>query len=79
MLGRVRVTKTFSGDVVGTSRTDLITVVTAAGPRAYVGVERVAGSVHGRSGSFVFQHSATSGGDEDGLSWTVVRTPVRAS
>jgi hypothetical protein len=76
-LTRVRVGKTFHGDLVGTSATDLITVESAAGPVAYVGVETVKGILHGREGSFVLQHSA---GSDDGtpetqwLRWLIVPT-----
>ncbi|GAA4131732.1 DUF3224 domain-containing protein [Actinomadura keratinilytica] len=76
-LTRVRVRKTFHGDLVGTSTAELITVETAAGPAAYVGIETVAGILHGREGAFVLQHSA---GSEDGtpatqwLRWLIVPT-----
>lgn len=65
-LARVRVGKTFHGDLVGTSTTELITVESEAGPVAYVGVETVRGILHGREGAFVMQHSA---GHEDGTQW----------
>ncbi|MGI8328982.1 DUF3224 domain-containing protein [Actinomadura scrupuli] len=76
-LSRVRLTKTFQGDLAGTSVTDITTVATSAGPAAYVGIERFEGSLHGRKGAFVLQHSA---GSEDGtpgtawLRWVIVPT-----
>jgi hypothetical protein len=76
-LTRVQVRKRYHGDLVGTSSTELITVETAAGPAAYVGVERVEGILHGREGTLVLQHS---GGSEDGtpgtqwLRWLIVPT-----
>ena len=76
-LTRVHVGKTFHGDLVGTSSTELITVETPAGPVAYVGIEHVQGILHGREGTFVLQHSA---GSEDGtadtqwLRWLIVPT-----
>lgn len=76
-LTKVQVGKTFHGDLVGTSSSELITVESPAGPVAYVGVERVQGILHGREGTFVLQHSA---GSEDGtadtqwLRWLVVPT-----
>jgi hypothetical protein len=66
-LTRVRVGKTFHGDLVGSSTADLITVESPAGPVAYVGVETVRGILHGREGSFILQHTA---GSEDGTSDT---------
>ncbi|TYC17263.1 DUF3224 domain-containing protein [Actinomadura syzygii] len=76
-LTRVHVGKTFHGDLVGTSSSELITVESAAGPVAYVGIEHVEGILHGREGTFVLQHSA---GSEDGtadtqwLRWLIVPT-----
>ncbi|WP_131740036.1 DUF3224 domain-containing protein [Actinomadura roseirufa] len=76
-LTRVHVRKTFHGDLVGTSTTELITVESAAGPVAYVAVEHVQGILHGREGTFVLQHSA---GSDDGtpdtqwLRWLIVPT-----
>ncbi|GLZ04801.1 hypothetical protein Acsp03_22670 [Actinomadura sp. NBRC 104412] len=73
---RVRVGKTFHGDLVGTSVTELITVESVeGGPLAYVGIETVQGILHGREGTFVLQHS---GGSDDGtpetqwLRWLIV-------
>lgn len=73
-LTRVHVEKTFTGGLTGTSTADLITVNSAAGPAAYVGVERFAGGLNGRTGGFVLQHNA---GGEDGtpwLTWKIVET-----
>ena len=72
-LARVRVAKTFSGEVEGTSTTDLLLAYGAEeGSAAYVGFERVVGSVHGRSGSFVLHHTATSSRDGRSATWSVV-------
>ena len=62
-LGRTRLTKTFQGDVQGTSVVNMLGVsVPGEGGEfkgvAYVAVERVTGSVHGRKGSFVLMHTA---------------------
>ena len=63
-LARVRVAKTFRGDVEGVSTTDLLLAYGAEeGSAAYVGFERVVGSIHGRSGTFVLHHTATSSPD----------------
>ena len=62
-LGRTRLTKTFQGDVQGTSVVNMLGV-SVPGENdefqgvAYVAVERVNGSVHGRKGSFVLMHTA---------------------
>jgi len=69
--GRVRVTKTFTGDIEGTSTAVLLTVGTADGPAAYTAHEWFEGTIAGRKGSFVSQHSAVSA--DRGVDWTVVR------
>ena len=72
-LARVRVAKTFRGDVEGASTTDLLLAYVAEeGSAAYVGFERVVGSVHGRSGSFVLHHTATSSPEGRSATWSVV-------
>ena len=63
-LSKVRLTKTFAGDLVGTSVVEMLAVSTpGAGGEfegaAYVAVERFAGSVHGRDGGFVMVHAAS--------------------
>jgi hypothetical protein len=64
-LARAHITKTFHGDLAGTSETDIITVTTEH-PAAYVGIERFDGTLHGRKGGFVLQHNA---GGKDGIPW----------
>ncbi|WP_020661347.1 DUF3224 domain-containing protein [Amycolatopsis benzoatilytica] len=60
---QVRIEKTFTGAVEGTSRVEMLTASNETS-RMYVAFERFAGSVDGRKGSFVLRHAA---GDE-GLS-----------
>jgi hypothetical protein len=74
-LTRTRLTKTFRGDVEGESTAELLMAYAAEdGSAAYVGFERVTGSVHGRPGSFVLRHTATSDGSrgEASATWSVV-------
>ena len=72
-LTRTRLTKTFSGDVEGESAAGLLMAFgSEEGSAAYVGLERVTGSVHGRSGSFVLRHSAATERGEGELSLDVV-------
>ncbi|GAA3393393.1 DUF3224 domain-containing protein [Cryptosporangium minutisporangium] len=52
--------KVFSGDVEGTSLLRMVSAQTPVeGSAAYVAVERITASVHGRKGSFVLLHTAT--------------------
>jgi hypothetical protein len=71
--GRMTIAKTFSGDLSGTSRGEMLTAGTAVkGSAGYVAIERVAGSLQGRSGSFILQHTATMNRGAPQLSITVV-------
>lgn len=72
-LGRLSLHKVFEGDLVGTGcGTMLSALASVAGSGGYVAIERVRGSLGGRSGSFVFQHSGTRDRGEQSLSITVV-------
>ncbi|MFC4530907.1 DUF3224 domain-containing protein [Sphaerisporangium dianthi] len=72
-LSRVHVTKTFHGDLEGTSTTDILTAMAQVeGSAAYVGFERFTGALHGRKGTFVLHHNATGSAGEQSLSWTVL-------
>ena len=58
MLGRMSIDKQFHGDLEGTSKGQMLTGGTAIKNSAgYVGIERVTGSLKGRKGSFVLQHT----------------------
>ena len=60
-LSRTHVTKTFHGEIDGTSTAELLMAYgDVEGSAAYTGFERITASVHGRSGSFVLHHTATS-------------------
>lgn len=72
-LSRAHLTKTFRGDVEGTSTTDILMAGgREEGSAAYVALERIDARVHGRRGSFVLQHSATSSRGQQSATWTVV-------
>jgi len=74
-LARARVTKVYTGDVEGESTTELLLAYgSEEGSAAYVGIERVDGSVHGLAGTFVLHHGATGtrGERQDTVSLNVV-------
>jgi hypothetical protein len=72
-LGRVSLSKRFEGDLAGTGDGEMLTALTAVqGSAGYVAIERVIGTLHGRSGSFVFQHTGTMDRGAQQLSITVV-------
>jgi hypothetical protein len=72
-LSRSNATKTFHGDLAGSSTVQLIKAVAGVpGSAGYVGIERVEGTLNGRSGSFVLQHSGMMERGEASLSVLVV-------
>ena len=59
-IGRMTIDKTFSGDLEGLSKGEMLTGTTeSTGSMAYVAIERVTGKLEGRSGTFVLMHNAT--------------------
>ncbi|WP_181783002.1 DUF3224 domain-containing protein [Pseudonocardia pini] len=70
---RVSNAKVWSGGIVGESSAELITVSTASGSAAYVGIERLEVAVDGRKGTFVLSHVAS--GDATGGTMTVAVVP----
>lgn len=58
--GRMSLDKQFRGDLDATSKGEMLTAGTAAkGSAGYVAIERVTGTLQGKSGSFALQHSGT--------------------
>jgi hypothetical protein len=58
--GRMSIDKQFHGDLEGTAKGQMLTAGTdVKGSAGYVAIERVTGTLHGRSGSFVLQHSGS--------------------
>ncbi|MFI7597680.1 DUF3224 domain-containing protein [Actinoplanes sp. NPDC049681] len=56
-LSRMRVDKTIEGDLTGTGRAEMLSVGTPIdGSAGYVAIDRITGTLHGRTGSFVLQH-----------------------
>ena len=71
--GRLSLNKRFEGDLIATGQGEMLTALTAVkGSAGYVAIERVTGTLHGRSGSFVFQHAGTMNQGAQQLSITVV-------
>lgn len=69
----MRFDKRFHGDLDATSVVHMLAVGTAVeGSAAYVAIERIVGSLVGREGSFVMQHSGTMDRGVPSLALTVV-------
>ena len=72
-LARMSIDKRFHGDLEATSAGEMLAAMTGvANSAGYVAVERVTGTLHGRRGSFVLQHSGTMKRGTQQLTITVV-------
>jgi hypothetical protein len=59
-LGRMTIDKQFHGDLEATSKGQMLTADTPVkGSAGYVAIERITGTLQGRPGNFVLQHSGT--------------------
>lgn len=59
-IGRTSVEKSFEGDLTGTSEAEMLTAMgSVKGSAVYVAIERVTGTLDGRSGTFVLAHRGT--------------------
>src|SRR5688572_28028313 len=59
-LARMTIDKEFKGDLEGTSKGQMLSAGTAIRNSAgYVAIERVTGTLQGRTGMFILQHSGT--------------------
>ncbi len=73
LLGRMTIDKTFHGDLDASSKGQMLTAgTTVKGSAGYVAMERVSGTLAGRPGTFVLQHSGTMTRGAPELTITVV-------
>ncbi len=72
-LGRMTIEKQIHGDLEATSKGQMLTAGTSVkGSAGYVAIERVSGTLHGRTGTFILQHTGTMNRGALQLSITVV-------
>lgn len=72
-IGRMSIDKHFHGDLEATSQGEMLSSMSEVqGSGAYVAIERVSGTLHGRSGAFVLQHGGTMTRGEPQLKVSVV-------
>ena len=72
-LGRLSIDKQFHGDLQAISKGEMLSAGTSVkGSAGYVAIERVTGTLNGRTGSFVLQHSGTMNRGEPHLVIAVV-------
>jgi hypothetical protein len=71
--GRMSIDKQFAGDLEGSSQGEMLSAMSSVkGSAGYVAIEKVTGALHGRQGTFIFQHSATMNRGAPSLSVTVI-------
>ena len=72
-LGRMTIDKQFHGDLEGTSKGQMLTGMTdVKGSAGYVAIEKVSGTLKGRAGTFMLQHTGTMNRGVPQLTITVV-------
>jgi len=73
VVGRMTIDKQFQGDIEGTSKGLMVMTGTPVeGSAGYVALEKVTGSIKGRSGTFYLQHSGIMNRGEGQLTVIVV-------
>ena len=72
-MGRMSIDKSISGDLIATTKGQMLSALTdVKGSAGYVAIERVDGTLKGRKGTFVLQHTGTMNQGSPSLSVTVV-------
>jgi Protein of unknown function (DUF3224) len=71
-LVRIHVSEDFSGDIEGEGVAEFLQTARSETEASFVGVERVTGSIGGKSGTFVFQDAGTVEGTTVSGTWFVV-------
>ena len=70
-LSRVHISRTFSGDLTGESRAEIL-ITKSEGGGGYTGQDLITGTLNGKAGSFVIQHGGILGPDGVTNSGTIV-------
>lgn len=72
-LGRMSLDKTYSGPLTAVSQGEMLTAMSPVpGSAGYVAIEKVTGTLEGKSGSFALQHFGVMSGPESRLILEVV-------
>jgi hypothetical protein len=71
-VGRMSLSKVFSGDLAAESHGEMLSAVHSNGSAGYVALEQVVGTLAGRTGSFVMQHLGTHFADQSKLTLQVL-------
>src|SRR4051794_9048747 len=71
-LTRATVGKTYSGDIEGEGQVEYLMMYRGDGSASFVGLERIAGRIGGKSGSFVLQRTGVFEGGQAKESYSVI-------
>lgn len=72
-LGRMSIDKQFHGDLEAVSKGEMLSAMTdVMGSAGYVAIERVTGTLRGKAGAFVLQHTGTMARGAQQLTVSVV-------
>lgn len=72
-LGRMGLDKVYSGELAAQGKGEMLSAVTdTKGAAGYVAIEAISGTLQGRKGSFVVQHTGTMADGQQSLSITIV-------
>ena len=72
-MGRMSIDKQFGGDLEGTGKGQMLTGMTdVKGSAGYVAIEKVTGSLQGRKGTFLLQHTGVMHKGQQSLSIIVI-------
>ncbi len=69
---RAEVTKSFTGDLEGTSTLQYLMAHRDGGLADFVGIERIVGTLGGRRGSFILRHVGVFDGGAASGTWTIL-------
>jgi hypothetical protein len=72
VLTRIHVEESFSGDINGDGVVEFLQAGRTDGSASFVGIERVAGTIAGRSGTFLLQDAGTVEGQVVSGDWFVI-------
>jgi hypothetical protein len=71
-LTNAKVTQSYAGAIEGTSSIEYLMAYTIQGTASFVGLERVSGTVAGKTGTFVIQHVGAFAEGKARSSWSIV-------
>jgi hypothetical protein len=71
-LTRASVTKTYTGDIEGEAEVEYLMMYRGDGSASFVGLERVAGRIGGKAGTFVLQRAGTFESGQAKESYSVI-------